>query len=185
MDTFFGIVMGKIGVPMQIPRLALTALCSFLALHAAGAVTMVRDHAWLVRGAGDEPILGFRNVPWGKFNSLSVTFKLTHCTPADIRAFRVYRQPPNRDGCALTHCGTPLLTGAESLHYISGTKELDPDGDGVFTLTFTQDSSVGGYITHGGSLWVTVDVRETIPVNASITAVPSSDLVVNGMVAMA
>ena len=47
---------------MQIPRLALTALVSLLALH-AGAVTMVRDHAWLVRGAGDEPILGFRNVP--------------------------------------------------------------------------------------------------------------------------
>ena len=61
---------------MQIPRLALTALCSLLALHAgAGDVTMVRDHAWLVRGAGDEQILGFRNVPWGKFNSLSVTFK--------------------------------------------------------------------------------------------------------------
>lgn len=94
---------------MQIPRLALTALCSLLALHAAGAVTMVRDHAWLVRGAGDEPILGFRNVPWGKFNSLSVTFKLTHCTPADIRAFRVYRQPPNRDGCALTLSGLNLF----------------------------------------------------------------------------
>ena len=168
---------------MQIPRLALTALCSLLALH-AGAVTMVRDHAWLVRGAGDEPILGFRNVPWGKFNSLSVTFKLTHCTPADIEAFRIYRQPPNRDGCALTHCGTPGAMGAESLRYIAGTADLDPDRDGVFTLTFTQDPTVGGEIAHGGSLWVTVDVRETIPINASITAVPASDLIVNGMVAL-
>ena len=181
MDTLFGIVRGKIGVPMQIPRLALTALCSLLALHAAGAVTMVRDHAWLVRGAGDEPILGFRNVPWGKFNSLSVTFKLTHCTPADIRAFRVYRQPPNRDGCALTHCGTPVATGSESLRYIAGTNDLDPDGDGVFTLTFTQNPSVDGEIVSGGSLWVTVDVRETIPIDASITAVPASNLEVDGM----
>ena len=165
---------------MQIPRLALTALVSLLALH-AGAVTLVRDHAWLTRGAGDEPILGFRGLPWGKFNSLSVTFTLENCTPADIEAFRVYRLPPNRDGCALTHCGTPTLTGAESLRYISGTNDLDPDGDGAFTLTFTQDPNVGGELAHGGSLWVTVDVRETIPVDASITAVPASDLVVDGM----
>lgn len=165
---------------MQIPRLALTALVSLLALH-AGAVTMVRDHAWLVRGAGDEPILGFRNVPWGKFNSLSVTFTLENCTPADIEAFRVFRLPPSREGHALTHSGTPTLTGAESLRYISGTNDLDPDGDGAFTLTFTQDPNVGGELAHGGSLWVTVDVRETIPVDASITAVPASDLVVDGM----
>lgn len=165
---------------MQIPRLALTTLFSLLALH-AGAVTMVRDHAWLVRGAGDEPILGFRNVPWGKFNSLSVTFTLENCTPADIEAVRIYRQPPNHDGCTLTHCGTPVATGSESLRYIAGTNDLDPDGDGVFTLTFTQDPSVDGEIVSGGSLWVTVDVRETIPIDASITAVPASDLEVDGM----
>lgn len=170
---------------MQIPRLALTTLFSLLALH-AGAVTMVRDHAWLVRGAGDEPILGFRNVPWGKFNSLSVTFTLENCTPADIKTFRIYRQPPNRDGCTLTHCGTPTLTGAESLRSLAGSADLDPDGDGTFTLKFTQDEEVTwDNRDAGGSLWVTVDVRETIPVNASITAVPASDLVVNGMVAMA
>ncbi len=161
----------------------LFAVCCLLAPCAEG-VTLVRDHAWLVRGVGDEPVLGFRDLPEGKFGSLAVTFTLERCTPADIEAFRVYRLPPNRDNCALTHCGTPGATGAESLCYISGSDGLDPDGDGVFTLTFTQDPSVTwDNRAVGGSLWVTVDVREGIATDATLTAVPASDLVVNGMVA--
>lgn len=147
----------------------------------AGALegaTVLRDHPWLTRGAGDEAILGLRGVPGGDLLSWEVAFRLENCTAADIARVRVFRQPASSGGFPVAHLGEPALTGSNSLCYFAGAG-LDPDGDGRFTVTFASaaDAQEGWACPKAGdALWVTVCVREGIPPDAVIEATVAGDL---------
>ena len=157
--------------------MALALAMAWAAGTALGA-TVVRDRPWLTRGAGDEAILGIRNVPGGYLRSFRVAFRLAGCTAADIDRVRVFRQPATKDGFAVGHLGTPTLTGSNSLCYVGGAG-LDPDGDGRFTVDFATGADAEEAWARpraGDSIWVTVCVKTGISPEASIEATVAGDL---------
>ncbi|MEG1933935.1 MAG: glycosyl hydrolase family 18 protein, partial [Kiritimatiellia bacterium] len=151
----------------------------------APKLNVVKVHPYLTRGVGEEALIGLENLPSGTVKRATFRFTLTDCTLADISGLTLWRQPGTDTATVGVESGTSSCTyrqrtlykqsaasvGAYTMGSSSGTNaSFTKINDTEFTVTFGPNT---GVIINGpakDSLWLTLAVKTSINVAATILA---------------